>query len=177
MTRFPHFPVVPFSFRRACASLFALMLLGFTGCSSTSGGLQLGRGGSVQELHLFVMPVPIASTPGGPPDGMAVRVFASSKGRATGGLIRDGKLEVLAFDGTVGGAARQPQTPTRAWSFTATQLAPFARTGSLGTGYELPLRWTGTRPAGDRLTIVLRYTPTSGPALTSVPGVVQNLLK
>lgn len=123
------------------------------------------------------MPVPIASVPGGPADGIAVRAFASPKGRATGGLIREGKLEVLVFEGTVALAEPLTQTPTRIWAFSAKDLAPLAATGSLGTGYELPLRWTGTRPAGQRLTLLLRYTPPSGPILTSAPSVMQNILR
>lgn len=176
MTRSSHLVPMPRCHRWAGA-LCSLLLLGFIGCTSPSGGGWPLGGGSVQELHLFVMPVPITATPGGPPEGIAVRVFASAKGRATGGLIRDGKLEVLAFDGATAGVSPQTQPPTRAWSFAAAELAPFARAGSLGTGYELPLRWAGSRPVGDRLTIVLRYAPASGPILTSAPSVVQNLLK
>jgi hypothetical protein len=162
----------------AVSLLSAVLLLGLVGCSSTSGGgPTFGGGSSVQELHLFVMPVPIASVAGGPPDGIAVRAFATPKGRATGGLIRNGKLEVLAFDGTVALTDPRTQAPTRSWAFTAKDLAPLAATGSLGTGYELALRWMGPRPAGERLTIVLRYTPPSGPSLISAPSVVQNVLR
>jgi hypothetical protein len=155
--------------------LVGFVLLTLVGCSSpSSGGGVFSRGGGIQELHLFVLPVALKSNPAGAPDGLGVRVFASSGGRAKGTPLQNGTLEILAFDGTVADTAAATAKPAQVWSYNAESLRSLAANSSLGTGYELPLRWTAQRPTGSRLTIAARYTPAVGAVVTSAPSVVAN---
>ncbi len=154
-----------------------LALICASGCSSTSSGGAFNRADAVHELHLFVSPVALRSSPSSPADGLAVRVFASSRRQAKGIPIRSGTLEVLAYYGAPDETTRRSVKPARVWSFPATQLAPFAVTSSLGTGYELALPWQGTWPVGSRLTIVARHTPASGPPLFAAPSIMPNPLR
>lgn len=160
-----------------CGLLTALALLCACGCSSPSGGGVFSRSDVIHELHLFVSPVGLQSSPSGPVDGLAVRVFASSRGHAKGVPIRSGTLDILAYDGAPDEAARRSVKPAQVWSFPATKLPPFAVTSSLGTGYELALPWQGTRPTASRLTIVARHTPASGPSLFAAPSIMPNALR
>ena len=146
------------------------------GCQSTSNSSGFGRADVIRELHLFVLPVPLTAKPGGPAEGIGVRVFASSAERATGVSVRDGKLEILVFDSATAEGVERPQ-PARVWTYSSGDLAKLARSGPIGQGYELPLRWTGPRPTGERLSVIARYTPKSGPAVLSVPSVVLNSLR
>lgn len=142
------------------------------GCSSPSGGGFASAGsGDIQELHLFVLPVGLKATQPGAQDGLAVRVFASSRSRAKGVTIRRGTLEILAFDGAVN------PTPAQVWSYPAASLSAYAAASSLGTGYELVLLWKGARPVSNTLTIVARYAPPSGMAVLAAPSVIANSLK
>ena len=156
----------------------ALAALGMVGCaSSLSDGHGFSRSGAINELHLFVSPVALKSNPCGMADGLAVRVFASGHSQAKGVSIRSGSLEILAHDGAPDEAARLSFPPTKVWAFPATKLASFAVTSSLGTGYELALRWESPRPATSRLTLVARYTPLVGNAILASPSIVPNALR
>ncbi len=118
-----------------------------------------------------MLPVGLKSTQPGAQNGLAVRVFASSRSRAKGVTIRRGTLEILAFDGAVN------LTPAQVWSHPAASLPAFAATSSLGIGYELVLPWKGARPTANTLTIVARYTPASGAPLMAAPSIIPNSLK
>ena len=163
-----------------CGLLLGLALSGLAGCVSSSGdgGMRFGQSNSIQELHLLVMPVALQFTQPGSPNGFAVRVFAAGGGRAKGVPIRSGTLEILAYDGIPNDAGAPTVKPAQVvWSYPAASLAPYAVSGSLGTGYELTLPWQGQRPASSRLTLVARYTPTSGIALLSAPSIIPNTLR
>lgn len=160
-----------------CGLLLGLALLAPVGCSSPSGGGAFGRSDGIHELHLFVLPVALKSNPSGAPDGMAVRVFASSRSRAKGVPIRSGTLEILAYDGAFTDVSASTSNPAHVWSYPAARLPALATSSSLGTGYELPLRWTGPRPTSSRLTIVARHTLPTGAALSSAPSVMSNSLR
>lgn len=170
------FPVSRPTCLSACG-LVVLALICLSGCSSPSGGGAFSRSDAVHELHLFVSPVALQSNPSGPADGLAVRVFASSRSQAKGVPIRAGTLEILAYDGAPDETARRSEKPAQVWSFPATKLPPFAVTSSLGTGYDLALPWQGTRPTASRLTIVARYTPALGPPLFAAPSIMPNALR
>ncbi len=136
------------------------------------------RSDTVQELHLLVMPVALQFTQPGSSNGFAVRVFATSGGRARGVPIRSGTLEILAYDGIPNEAGTPTAKPAQVvWSYPAASLAPFAVSSSLGTGYELTLPWQGNRPTNSRLTLVARYAPTSGTALLAAPSIIPNTLR
>lgn len=161
-----------------CGCVFGLALLSPIGCSSSSsGGGRFSRSDGIHELHLFVLPVALKSNPASAPDGVAVRIFASSRSRAKGLPIRSGTLEILAYDGALADASAPTAKPAQIWSYPAASLPPLATASSLGTGYELALPWKGPRPTDNRLTLVARYTSSTGAALRSAPSIMSNSLK
>lgn len=161
-----------------CGWLFGLALLSPIGCSSpSSGGGGFSRSDGIHELHLFVLPVALKSNPSRAADGVAVRVFASSRSRARGVPIRSGTLEILAYDGALAEASEPTTKPAQIWTYPAASLTPLATASSLGTGYELTLPWRGPRPTDNRLTLVARYTSSTGAALRSAPSILANSLK
>ncbi|MEN9575978.1 MAG: hypothetical protein RL514_3833 [Verrucomicrobiota bacterium] len=155
----------------ACGLLLALLLL--VGCGTPSGGGgSFGRSDVIHELHLLVLPVPLKSSQPGAPSGFAVRVFASNRKQAKGMPIRAGTLELLGYAGALGEAELRAAQPARVWSFPATGLAGNATVSSLGVGYQFALSWEGVPPKQNRLTLVARFTPPSGPAVYTAPSVL-----
>ena len=103
-----------------------------TGCAG------IASGGRLTELHLFGVPVALNLGSKSGPDGIGLRLYASTTDVAKGIPIRDGVLEVLMFDGSVGEAYARSEKPLKIWSFTSSQLGAFAGTSSLGVGYQFP---------------------------------------
>ena len=155
----------------ALASLALLAwvaLLWLTGCASgTSGGAS-----AVRDLHLLGVPVAVSLDRSRTPNGFAVRVYASNGKEAKGISIRDGKLELLLYDGAPTDAERAAATPLRTWSFDARKLREFGGSSAVGWGYRFALPWGDNKPTGDRFAVVARYTAPSGGTVTSSPGVI-----
>lgn len=164
-------------YHSVCAWLIALAALALTGCSTMPSSGSFGRGDAIHELHLLVLPVALKSNPFGAADGVAVRVFASSRSRAKGVVINRGTLEILAFDGAITDPSVSTAKPAQIWTFPATSLLPFVTATSLGTGYELALPWRGPRPTSSRVTLAARYTTPAGEVLRSAPSVLSNSLR
>ena len=118
------------------------------------------------------MPVPLKTSAAAAPDGLAVRVFASSRNHAKGIPIRAGTLDLLMYEGPLGDTDLRVAKPARVWSFPAARLPANATVSSLGIGYQFALGWEGVPPTQNRLTIVARLTPASGPALYTAPSVI-----
>lgn len=148
-----------------------LGLIGLVGCASPSGG-GFGRDNAIHELHLLVLPVPLKSNQPGATSGFAVRVFASSRNHAKGMSIRAGTLDLLGYGGALSESELRTAQPARVWSFPAAGLAANASLSSLGVGYQFALSWDGPPPTQNRLTLVARLTPASGPALYTAPSIL-----
>jgi hypothetical protein len=162
--------------RRTVVVGLAVLALAAAGCSSTggagrSGGSGGGRGG-IEEIHLFGYPnaMNLDSRPG--PDGFGIRFYLTQNGKARGVEMRQGRIDVLMFDGAVPEAEIPASQPLKVWSFTPQQLAPVAGTSALGMGYLLTLNWGTTRPRMTGITVVVRYHPPSGPDLYSAPNAI-----
>jgi hypothetical protein len=95
-------------------------LLLVTGCAGIS------TGGRLTELHLFGVPVALNLGSKSGPDGIGLRLYASTADVAKGIPIREGVLEVLMFDGSVGEAYARSEKPLKTWSFTSSQLGALA---------------------------------------------------
>ena len=122
-----------------------------TGCAG------IASGGRLTELHLFGVPVALNLGSKSGPDGIGLRLYASTTDVAKGIPIRDGVLEVLMFDGSVGEAYARSEKPLKIWSFTSSQLGAFAGTSSLGVGYQFPLRWGTEAPRQPVVTVIARH--------------------
>lgn len=132
------------------AALAAGILLA-TGCAG------FPTGGRLTELHLFGVPVALNLGSKSGPDGIGLRLYASTADVAKGIPIREGVLEILMFDGTVGEAYARTEKPLKIWSFTSGQLGAFAGTSSLGIGYQFPLRWGVEAPRQPVVTVIARH--------------------
>lgn len=135
-------------------AVVAWWLAGFlllTGCAG------IRSGGRLTELHLFGVPVALNLGSKSGPDGIGIRLYASTTDVAKGIPIRDGVLEILMFDGSVGEAYARSKDPLKTWSFTSSQLGAFVGTTSLGVGYQFPLRWGTEAPRQPVVTVIARH--------------------
>jgi hypothetical protein len=84
----------------------------------------------------------------------------------------NGALEIAMFEGLLPDASSSTNQSLRTWEFTGSELKQHAGQSAVGTGYRFTLRWMDARPAGSRISIVARYLPPSGPAISSAPSTV-----
>jgi hypothetical protein len=143
------------------------------GCTTGAGG----RNEAPAELHLFGLPVALNLDEKPGPDGIGVRVYASGAGLAMGVPISRGTLEVLMFDGIVGESGLRTMPPRHTWTLPAAALKPFASLTSLGTGYQLALRWEQDSPRTRVVTVMARYHSPEGGELQSAANTVSVALK
>lgn len=92
------------------------------------------------------------------PDGIGVRVFASTAAKAHGMPITQGTLEILMFDGAPAADATIESKPPKIWTFNPGELRGYMATTSLGTGYQFALAWGEDRPKQSRVTVIARLT-------------------
>lgn len=132
--------------------------------SNSSGGSS--RAG-ISELHLFGNPVAmnLDGIPG--PDGIGIRIFASSSGKAKGVPINQGTLEILMFDGVPNATLTNSLVPSKVWSFNPTDLRAYMADTSLGTGYQFALPWGDQRPKQSRVTVMARLSLPKGQVVSS----------
>ena len=149
-----------------------LVVTPIAGC--VTGGSQ---GNGISVIHLFGMPVALNLDPTPGPDGIGIRIYASAPGVDQGIEIRQGSLEVLMLDGVVTEAQAKAAKPRKVWSFTSTALRSFAGKTSLGSGYQLALRWGKEAPPTSVVTIIARYRSPRGQEVWSTASTVSVLLK
>ena len=157
---------------RQTGLLWALLALVWAGCATGNGGSPGGRKEAIEALHLFGLPVAVNmdAVPG--PDGVAVRVYASSRKSAAGLPISSGRLEILMFDGVLKEKAVSEPPPLRTWSYPADQLKKQRTKTSLGTGYIFALQWGETRPVHSHISIIVRYVSRNGAIIQSAPSTI-----
>jgi len=156
-------------FGRVLVLALGLWVMLMTGCASTGTS---DKPPAVQSLHLFSVPqaINLDDVPG--PDGFAVRLFARGPSNSKGVVFPNGALEIAMFDGLVSETPAPAVKPLRTWDFTGSELKKHAGQSAVGIGYRFTLRWTDAPPTGNRITIVARYVPPSGPAVSSAPSSI-----
>ena len=159
----------PRRFGRIVALALGVCAMLVTGCASRGTA---DKTPAVQSLHLFSVPqaINLDDEPG--PDGFAVRLFARGPKSSKGVAFPNGAVEIAMFEGLLPDASGSTNQPLRTWEFTGSELKQHAGQSAVGTGYRFTLRWTDARPTGSRISIVARYLPTSGPAISSAPSSV-----
>ena len=118
------------------------------------------------------MPVALTTGRGPAPDGIGLRVYATSAQVPKGQEIQKGKLEILMYDGVVSSPEAPKSSPRHIWAFTPQQLKPFEGQTSLGIGYRLVLQWEADKPKGASVTVFGRYTPPRGASVYSAASPV-----
>jgi len=68
-------------------------------------------------------------------DGVALKVFAGNSARAKPLPLRQGKLEVLLFDGLLKSASGEQSQPLKIWQFSMEDLRRHEFTSTIGVGY------------------------------------------
>ena len=149
-------------------SLSVASLAMMAGC----GSLQNGNGGPPSELHLFAVPAAIRLDNHPGVDGIGVRIYASAQGKAQGIPLKSGRLEVWMYDGAIDPSKLSEAKPLRVWTFSSTELVPFAATTTLGNGYQMALKWDDKVPKARVVTVVARFHPAKGPDLVSTANTI-----
>ncbi len=105
--------------------------------------------GPIDELVLLSAPAAVDVEPAPGPDGVAVRLYATSQAKSKSLAISNGKVEILMFDGTIKEETPSTVQPLKVWSNSASELRPFATRTTIGVSYPLTLLWGNARP-GER---------------------------
>jgi len=137
------------------------------GCATGPGGA-----GEIDALHVFSLPVALDLDGRPGPDGFGLTVYASNAGGAKGIPIKDGRVEILMFDGALAADAITNAQPRRVWTFTPTELKKQAIHTSLGTGYRFTLPWLDRPPTQSRITILARIASARRPPVQSAATIV-----
>jgi hypothetical protein len=127
---------------------------------------------TVKEINLLAIPVALNMDDKPGPDGFVIKLYATSPKRPKPFPIEAGRIEVCMYDGVPGWTNAASDTPRRTWVFQPEELRRYQVQTSIGTGYELALLWEDAKPTRDRISVIVRYTPPSGPALLSAPSVI-----
>ena len=165
------------SMRLLTALTLLSLLLGSWGCASSRPTAKPTPGGAsspsaVDELNLVTMPVAVNLESKLGVNGIPIKVYAIDYRRPKAQPITDGTIEILMFDGLVADSFDQTNRCRHVWSFPARDLATYASTTTVGTGYHFPLAWGKDRPQADRITLIARYQPPQGRMIYSAPSYI-----
>lgn len=169
-----------FGARFSCAGLLCL----FLGCVSDQDSKKpsvtsfFGGGGpAIDEINLLA--VPVALNLDGIPglDGFVIKIYASNRERPKPVPIEAGSVEVLMYNGIPGVTENASQKPQRTWTYKASELKQFEINTSIGTGYQVAPIWGAEKPAGNKISVIVRYIPSQGKTITSAPSIISVALK
>ncbi len=157
-------------------ALLTICVLFLSACSTPPKSSDEPEPGAIVKLNLIAVPVGLNldNRPG--PDGFSVKVYANDTLHAKGIPIRDGLLEILAFDGSFFGRTNMPPT-LRTWKFPATDLAPYRFKSTIGIGYEFTLLWGTNKPSRTLMSVAARYIAANGRVVTARASSVSVLDK
>ena len=154
--------------RSRCALFLCMLVLSVSGCSTgrLPGGL---RQTAFDELHLIgtSLALDLDSKPG--PDGVGVRIYATTRRGREAVRIQSGTLELLLFDGTIAAGEITATPPLRVWSYTAAELRQHEQETSVGVSYAFVPLWGDSAPKRNRITVAARYTNQPGTLIYSAP--------
>ena len=129
-------------------------------------------GQAITEINLLAIPVALNFDQKPGPDGFVIKVFASNRQRPKPLEIESGRIEILMFDGAPGTAEGASFEPKRVWNYTAQELRGLEVRSSIGIGYQITAIWGEAKPAGNKISVVVRYTGPSGGSVVSAPSVI-----
>jgi len=125
----------------------------------------------VGAIHLLALPMALNLDQKPGADGVAVKVFATDPRGTRSVSIREGCLEILAYEGRPDPV--KPGKPFHTWTYSPAELAPRAYRTSIGPAYDLVLSWIPKTVRTKFVTVTARYTPPSGRAIVAAPSVIQ----
>lgn len=141
------------------------------GCVTEKSAPTSTPSGPITQLTLLAAPVALNldGLPGA--DSLVVKIYASTAASPKPVPITSGTLELLAFEGLLKKSTNAPE-PFKTWTFTASELRRRQFKASIGTGYEITASWPGLKPKADKLTILVRYQPSTGRPLYSSASTI-----
>lgn len=147
--------------------LLALMACILSSCATVAPGSE-----GIEQIHLFGAPAALNldGVPG--PDGVGIRIYASSAAVAKGLPIRSGTLEILMFDTVAEAANPVSSKPRHVWTFDPQRLKSLSGETSMGLGYRLALPWGADKPGGHSTTVIARYIPRNGKPIYSAASTI-----
>lgn len=150
------------------------MVLG-AGCVTDSAPAGSRAVAAIHELNVLSMPVALNldGKPGA--DGIAIKVFASNPDEPKAVPIRQGHLEIVAYDGNLDTAPGAK--PFHTWRFSVAELVGYEFTTALGTGYNLVLSWAPQQLTRERVVVIARYLPPKGPPVISAPSSIAGIVR
>ena len=156
----------------AAAGLILAAVIPLAGCKST----RLGKESNIVQLNLITVPVAVDLDGRPGPDGISIRVYASTKESPKQVAIKKGTLEMLMFDGPF---HRQGQPPPvlKQFRFAAEELRRVEFTAEIGKGYQLALSWGTNVPTHRVMSVAARYTAPDGRVAISRPSSVTVLAR
>ena len=156
------------------AALTGSLLCCLSGCSSsrTAPLRTQSPPAAIERLNMICRAVTVDfdTIPG--PDGIGVTLYASNREAPKTVKIAAGTVQILLFDGILKDSEIASTPPLWVWTFTAEDLKRLSFSGSIGICYPLRLRWGDARPTQNRMTVVARYTPPTGPVLQTQPSII-----
>lgn len=146
--------------------LMVIQAVLLTGCQSTKQPARTLGGTDIDSLNVLTFPVAVNLDDQPGSDGFAIKLYAGNIRHAKTRPIQIGTLEVLLFDGTL---TDPDAKPLKTWTFTAEQLRTYQINATIGTGYQLALRWGKDRPTQPRFSVVTRLRREGKANVVSAP--------
>lgn len=125
----------------------------------------------VSELSLMAVPMGMNFDDHPALDGIAIKIFFHTEAHPKAVAIRDGKLDVLMYDGLFVPDQESPPLKRR-WRFNGDELQRFLYESALGFGYEMNLPWGDDVPERNNISVVVGFRPGDGDWLISRPSVI-----
>lgn len=150
------------------AASVAVLLLAAQLVGCAPGGAS--GAGSVIAVDLQALPAAVNFDARPGPDGLEVMVYLYEQQRPQPAEA-NGIIEFLMYDGKIPQDKLMTAGPMQAWSFGPAQLVGARSKGLAGTGYAFQLSWKQV-PAGNRVTVLARYTPIAGEPIYSAPVAI-----
>jgi hypothetical protein len=126
----------------------------------------------IDELNMLAVPVALNldHLPG--LDGFMIKVYPARRKQPKSVPIENGQLEIFMYDGLVSVDTVEVPKPKRVWTYTAAELKKFEIRTAIGVGYQFAPLWGEARPTRDKITVIVRYTSSSGAMVSSAPSAV-----
>lgn len=170
-------------FKRAAALVGCVLALSACpGCvSDAPTGSRAARRvtprGGIEEINVLAIPVGLNLDEKPGLDGFVIKIYASNRTRPKPMLLEEGTIDVLMFDGIPGITTDRSALALRVWNYTAKEMEQFETRTSIGMSYQLALTWGEAKPASNKISILVRYTPPGGVPITSQPSIISIALK
>jgi hypothetical protein len=157
-----------------CAAV-TVILVTLSACKSAAGP-NTAPDDRITQLNVITVPVALDLDGKAGPDGIAVKLYAASAKSPKAIRLREGKVELVMFNGTFQNRTNQPAI-LRTFSYEAKELRLHELNSGIGWGYEFTLSWGTNLPTQRLISVGARYTAPDGRSIVSRTSSVTVLNK